>query len=51
MKHSNGNENEVLRIDCIDDLVDRKFHAFRLDDPIENYIANSFDVKEQILDE
>ncbi|XP_052181094.1 uncharacterized protein LOC127794196 [Diospyros lotus] len=43
--------DEVLRIDCIDDLVDRKFHAFRLDDPIENCIANSFDVKDQILDE
>ncbi|XP_010256221.1 PREDICTED: uncharacterized protein LOC104596664 [Nelumbo nucifera] len=50
MKHSND-EKEVLMIDCIDDLVDRKFHAFRLDDPIENCITNSFDVNEQILDE
>ncbi|XP_010245491.1 PREDICTED: uncharacterized protein LOC104589022 [Nelumbo nucifera] len=50
MKHSN-NEKEVLMKYCIDDLVEIKFHAFRLDDPIENCIANSFNVKEQILDE
>ncbi|XP_010247004.1 PREDICTED: uncharacterized protein LOC104590158 [Nelumbo nucifera] len=50
MKHSND-EKEVLMIDCIDDLVERKFHAFRLDDPIENCIANSSNVNEQILDE
>ncbi|XP_010246634.1 PREDICTED: uncharacterized protein LOC104589882 [Nelumbo nucifera] len=45
MKHSND-EKEVLMIDCIDDLVERKFHAFRLDDPIENCIANSFNVND-----
>ncbi|XP_019051406.1 PREDICTED: uncharacterized protein LOC109113924 [Nelumbo nucifera] len=50
MKHSND-EKEVLMIDCINDLVERKFHAFRLDNPIKNCIANSFDVKEQILNE
>ncbi|XP_052188365.1 uncharacterized protein LOC127798771 [Diospyros lotus] len=42
-KHSNGNEKEVLRIDDIDDLAER------LDEPIENCIANFFDEQEQIL--
>ena len=42
-KHSNDNEKEVLRIDDIDDLVER------LDEPIENCITNSFNEQEQIL--
>ena len=43
MKHSNDNEEEGLKIDGTDDLVEK------LDEPIENCIANSFDEQEQIL--
>jgi len=44
MKHSNGNEKEVLMRDGIVDLGERS------DYPIENCIANSFDEQERILD-
>jgi len=43
MKYSNDNEKEVLKIDDIDDLV------YKLDEPIENCIANFFDEQEQIV--
>ncbi|XP_052177525.1 uncharacterized protein LOC127791583 [Diospyros lotus] len=43
-KYFNDNEREVLRIDGIGDLVKR------FDEPIENYIANSFDDQKTILD-
>lgn len=42
-KHSNDNEKEFSRIDGIDNLVER------LDEPIENCIANFFYEQEQIL--